>query len=197
VLPNLVERFTARFPHIELVLYSCTSLQSVQMVARGDADLGIGMVNRTHPHIRFDPLALSDNYLVVPRNHPLARQDRVSLEDVAGCPLVAPVDEGNLWQTIYEALAKRDLQPRVVIRVASTLARLRYVEAGLGITVTSLSGVSSEQASKLVWISLADELPRTNFGLITRTNSYLSLPAKRFAEFLEESVPGLLSAPEP
>jgi DNA-binding transcriptional LysR family regulator len=193
VLPHLVEKFTAAFPHIELVLYSCTSSQAVEMVARGDTDLGIGKVSQTHRQIRFQPLARFDNYLVAPLGHPLTRQDRVSLADVAQYPLVAPIDEGKLWQTIHRMLLVRDLEPHIVLRVASTLARLQYVEAGLGLTITSLNGVAPELMSKLAWIWLSDELPETAFGLITRANSYLSLPAKRFAEFLVTSVPASLT----
>ena len=193
VLPHLVEKFTAAFPHIELVLYSCTSSQAVEMVARGDTDLGIGKVSQTHRQIRFQPLAHFDNYLVTPRDHPLTHQERVSLDDVARYPLVAPIDEGKLWQTIHRMLTARDLQPHIVLRVASTLARLQYVEAGLGLTITSLNGVTSELMSKLAWISLTDRLPETAFGLINRTSSYLSLPATRFAEFLMTSVPAQLT----
>jgi DNA-binding transcriptional LysR family regulator len=194
VFPPLLERFTSRFPGIELVLYSGNSSQAVQMVVQGIADLGIGMLNAVPRHVRFQPLASFDNYLVVPRNHALAARESVSLEDVARCPLVAPVEQGSLWQTIHRRFARRELQPRVVMRVASTLARLRYVEAGLGVTITSVSDVPADLARALVWLSLSDELPRTAFGLITRANSYLSLPAKRFVEFVAQTLPGVLAA---
>jgi DNA-binding transcriptional LysR family regulator len=118
----------------------------------------------------------------------------VSLEEVAACPLVAPVELGSLWQAINRILTRRGLQPRVVMRVASTLARLRYVEAGYGVTITSTSDVPADLERALVWRSLPDEIPRTAFGLITRANSFLSLPAERFAGYLAESLPGVLAA---
>jgi DNA-binding transcriptional LysR family regulator len=196
VFPDLLQRFTRRFPAIELVLYSGNSAQAVQMVVQGVADLGVGMLNAVPRHIRFRQLAAFDNYLVVPRDHPLAGREGVSLEDVARWPLVAPVEQGSLWRTIHGRLARRDLAPHVVMRVASTLARLRYVEAGLGVTITSTSEVPADLALALVWLTLPDALPRTAFGLITRANSYLSLPAKRFAEFLAETLPGVIAARE-
>ena len=70
------------------------------------------------------------------------------------------------------------------------------MEAGLGIIVAALIGAAPESARKLVWIPLADDLPRTTVGLLTRTNSFLLLPAKRFAELLAESVPAFPSSRE-
>ena len=197
VLPDLVEQFQVKFPNIELVLHSCTSLQAEDMVARGDADLGIGPVNALRRQIRFEPLDRCEYYVVVPRDHPLASSQRISLEHMTDYPLVAPILETDLWRTIQEALIRRDLHPRIPLRVASTLARFRYVEAGLGITIASLIGTPSLFAPKLVWVPLADDLPRTTIGLLTRTNSYLALPAKRFADFLAESVPGAITHSAP
>jgi DNA-binding transcriptional LysR family regulator len=181
--PDVAERLRAQqLTHLEESVRYCRDV------------LGIGMLNAVPHHIRFQPLASFDNYLVVPRNHPLAGRESVSLEEVARWPLVAPVEQGSLWRTIHRQLARRELQPRVVMRVASTLARLRYVEAGLGVTITSVSDVPADLVRALVWLSLSDELPRTAFGLITRANSYLSLPAKRFAEFVAETLPDVLAA---
>ncbi|MCL4533979.1 MAG: LysR family transcriptional regulator [Bacteroidetes bacterium] len=187
VLPNLVKDFNTRFPNIDLVLYSATSLQSLQMVLRGDSELGIGSVRQIPRNISFQPLAWYDNYLVVPQGHPLAGKDQVSLEDVAGCPLVAPLEAGKLYQDLNQAMERRGLHPHVVMRLASTEARLRYVQSGLGVTVAAGRRFPSEVARHLVWITLADHVPVTAYGLITRKNTYLSLAAKRFAEFVVQS----------
>ena len=108
---------------------------------------------------------------------------------MARFPLVAPIDEGNLWQTIHRLLRVRDLQPHIVLSVASTLARLDYVEPASGLTITSLNGVPAELASKLAWICAVRPTSRDPFGLISRTKQLPVTAGQRFAEFLIASVP--------
>jgi DNA-binding transcriptional LysR family regulator len=56
MLPSLVAHCNIKFPSIDLVFYSCTSLQALEMVSRGDVDLGIGAVRDLPGHIRFQQL---------------------------------------------------------------------------------------------------------------------------------------------
>lgn len=191
--PRLLDRFNAQYPRVELVLHACSSSKALQMVERGDADLGFGMLDSVPRHCEFRPLAGCDYYVVVPRNHPLADRDALSLEDAAKWPIIEPVEQCTHWQSIHRRFAKFDLRPQVVMRAASTMARLRCVEAGLGVTIASAAEIPAEWARGLVWISLSDDLPRPALGLITRRGGYLSVHARRLSQFLIESMPAFVS----
>ena len=190
VLPGLIGQFKARFPHVDLVVHSTSpSSYALDMVLRGEAELGIGALTQVPSNMIFQPLVSYNNYLVVPRDHPLVEQATVSLQDVVKYPLVAPLEDGATWQALYRAMQVQHLDCQVAIRLASTEARLRYVLSGIGITVASGAGRTSEIASQVEWVPLAEDMPTTTYGLIRRKNTYLSLPAKRFAEFLVSATP--------
>jgi DNA-binding transcriptional LysR family regulator len=94
--------------------------------------------DRTHPHIRlrlvFERVYELDQYLVTPRDHPLAHRRRVVPRDLVAYPLVnAP--RGFADPTTAAALAKLGAfhtQPRRVEAYYSAVIR-HYVEQGFGI----------------------------------------------------------------
>ncbi|MGI5835752.1 MAG: LysR family transcriptional regulator [Chloroflexota bacterium] len=195
IMPKLMGEFHSRYPNIDLVIYSCNSLQALEMVSRGDAELGIGTINRLPRHMCFQHLGLYDSYLVVSKDHPLACQEQLSLDEIAQYPLIAPVEEGKSWQDLLQAMEGRGFRPKIAMRLSSIEARLRFVEAGLGATVAVGRWFPhSDLIHKLVWISLRNHLPSLSYGLIRRRYAYLSLPAKRLAEFFTDSVPTIMSA---
>lgn len=187
MLPDVIRPFASRFPNIELQFYSGTSLQALEMVTRGVADLGIGLPARVPSNIAFQPLMSYDHYLVVPRGHPLLGQADVSLEDMVKYPLIAPPEEGALWHDLRQMLETHRLDWQVVTRVGIAGARFRYVQLGFGVTVAIGIGFETGAPLGLASISLAGILPRATYGLMTRKNTYLSLPAKKFADFVLSS----------
>ncbi|MCL4464753.1 MAG: LysR family transcriptional regulator [Chloroflexi bacterium] len=184
LLPGVVHDFSAKFTGVDVELLSANSQSVLQMVVRGDAELGIGAPIQKPSSIEFLPLVSYSQCLVVPPEHPLAGLSAVSLEEAVKYPLIAPREGGMLWHTIRQALESRHLQWQIAVRLAGTEARLRYVQLGLGVTITSAVGLAYDIAPRLAWIPMVDSLPTTVYGLITRKNTYLSLPAKKFAEFV-------------
>lgn len=189
VLPGLVREFRVRFPTIQVVLESCPSSQARDRLVRGDIEMAIGAVHQLPGTVLFQPLANYDSYLVVPHDHALAGRTELSLQELARYPLIAPLEGSQLWHDLQQALERRGVALQIATRLAGTEARLRYVASGLGITVVTTTGLPSDKTERFSWIPLAIHLPARTFGLMTRRNTYLSLPAKRFAEFILQAAP--------
>jgi DNA-binding transcriptional LysR family regulator len=167
------------------------------MVQQGEADLAIHMLDVIPAGVDFRPLARCANYLVLPRGHPLTRKRGLSMEDVARWPLVAPVDMCSHWRTIHRAFARARAKPHVVMKVDPMVARLRYVEAGVAVTIASAAEVPREWTKDLIWIPMTSELPATTLGLITRKDRFLSPPAKRLTDFLAQALPAMFAGTRP
>lgn len=195
LLTHVVNDFKSRFPSVDLVMHSGPSQYALEMLVRGDADLCIAKTDHVPSTLEFQHLVSYQNYLVVPRKHPLADRPSVVLEDVARYPLVAPLEDGTLWRTLHHALDAHHLDYQVTTRLPSLEARLRCVELGMGVTFEVGAGLACELAPKLAWVPLSDDLPTTTYGLFTRKNSFLSLAAKRFAEFVIGAKSALQSPP--
>ena len=82
----------------------------------------------------FWPLWSEQYMLVLPLDHPLARQAHVSLDDLNGQPFIerAHCEMSQSWQL---HLGSRGIQPRIKAQAASEEWALELVASGLGVTV--------------------------------------------------------------
>lgn len=197
LLTDALVNFISRHPSIDTVFLSAHSQDgALEMVLRGDADLGIAAPSRLPRNIAFHPLVSYNNYFVVSLGHPLASRTTVTLADMVKYPLVAPLEEGQFWRNLHRVLETNGLHWEVVSRMGNPWARFHYVISGLGVTVATGDDVATELSSRLAWIPIAERnLPALTYGLMTRKDAYLSPPAKKFAEFILGLAPTFQSLP--
>jgi LysR family cys regulon transcriptional activator len=80
--------------------------------------------------------------LVLPVDHPLALQDRITLEDVAKEPLITYHPSFTGRTKIDQAFAARKLEPRIALEAIDSDVIKTYVRLGLGV------GIAAEMAVK-------------------------------------------------
>ena len=93
-LPDVIQRFRAEYPDVALHMNQGTPVQIAEMVANGSVDFAIATEGMEH----FSDLIVMPCYrwnraLVVPRDHPLARTERLTLADIAVAPYVVRFEE--------------------------------------------------------------------------------------------------------
>jgi DNA-binding transcriptional LysR family regulator len=97
---------------------------------------------------RYAPVPIAEEEIVVttPRDHPLARQEAVRLDDLDGVLLVHFGDDNGLRGWLDRSLAEAGVRPEVVMRTSVTSAAPQLAAAGLGVDVTPISAVSAGTA---------------------------------------------------
>ena len=75
--------------------------------------------------------------LVLPANHPLAQQERITLEDVAREPLITYHPSFTGRTKIDHAFATRKLEPRIALEAIDSDVIKTYVRLGLGIGIAA------------------------------------------------------------
>src|SRR5579859_7474450 len=88
-LPEVVRRFKRRYPKVHLTLKQGNPRQLAELVLAGEADVAIATEALGH----FSKLLALPGYrwhhcVVVPAKHPLAKSERLTLEDLAKHPLI-------------------------------------------------------------------------------------------------------------
>src|SRR5690606_15470260 len=89
ILPRLLAWFCLRHPQIRLEPLEHTNSIIVELVKSGDIDIGVVRLPiGDHPDLSI--AHLQDDWLevVMPRNHPLASRQQVTLCEVAGYPFI-------------------------------------------------------------------------------------------------------------
>lgn len=144
VLPKAVQRFRAAFPHVRIALQQSAPEHIAEWVLSGKADIGIA----TEGLSRFDGLVSFPCYewhhvIVVPDGHPLRERKKVTLDDLAGYPLIT-YDQGFTGRShIDDAFAAKQIAPDVVLTAMDSDVIQQYVAMGLGVGL--VASMAAEQ----------------------------------------------------
>ncbi|MDN3919027.1 CysB family HTH-type transcriptional regulator [Roseateles violae] len=135
-LPQIIARFKAEFPKVQLVLHQGSPAEIVALLQSGEADVGIA----TEALDVVDQLVTFPFYdwhhaLVVPTGHPLALLAAPTLEQVADYPLIT-YHEGYTGRAgIDAAFAAAGLEPDIVMSALDADVIKTYVQLGLGVGI--------------------------------------------------------------
>jgi LysR family cys regulon transcriptional activator len=126
----------------------------------------------------------------VPRDHPLAKKNNISLEDVASFPLVTYVFGFTGRSKLDDAFIDRDLKPKVVFTATDADVIKTYVRLGLGVGILAHMAVDPETDRDLVSIDASHlfEASVTKIGIRKGTfiRGFMYRFIERFAPHLDK-----------
>ncbi len=150
-LPDTIGTFIERYPEVSLHMHQGTPMQISEMAADGTVEFAIA----TEALELFSDLVMMPCYrwnrcILVPRNHPLAEMDSLTLEAVAEHPIVTYVFGFTGRSRLDEAFMDRGLVPKVVFTAADADVIKTYVRLGLGIGIVAQMAYDDDADSDLV-----------------------------------------------
>jgi LysR family cys regulon transcriptional activator len=137
-LPEPVAKLRLRYPRVQVVLHQGVPDQVAHMLLDDVADIGLATESlSTHEDLVSMPCYEWQHVLVVPAGHPLAMEERPSLEQLAAHPLVLyhPTVTGRT--RIDQAFARARLKPQVALEAIDSDVIKTYVRLGLGIGIVT------------------------------------------------------------
>ncbi|MGM0704232.1 MAG: HTH-type transcriptional regulator CysB [Pseudomonadota bacterium] len=192
-LPPVIREFTRKYPDVALHMQQGTPKQIAQMVSDGQADFAIC----TESLELFNDLVLLPCYrwnrcVLVPRDHPLAEMDTLTLEALATHPLVTYVFGFTGRSQLDDAFRAKGLSPNVVLTAADADVIKTYVRLGLGVGIVAHMAFDLELDTDLVALE-ADHLfesSTTKIGIRRGTfmRGYMYDFVKGFAGHLERDL---------
>ncbi|SFX42798.1 HTH-type transcriptional regulator CysB [Marinospirillum alkaliphilum] len=138
ILPAVISQFMAKYPDVTLSLKQGTPPQIAQMVADGEADLAIATesIASTNDLVTF-PCYQWNRCVLVPKDHPLAQQKKLTLEVLAEYPLVTYISGFTGRAKVDEAFAAAGLEPKIVFTAADSDVIKTYVRLGVGVGIVA------------------------------------------------------------
>ena len=194
VLPRLLGPFGREYPNISIMMKVMNTSQIMDEINKHQLNFGLIEAPVSHPDMIIEPVMGDELKLIVPRDHPLANQAVVTLEEALGYPFVLREQGSGTRRVMEEELVSRGLDPgamRIVMELGSTGAVKSAVEAGLGITIISTSSVKHEVALGLLKIvNLKDASFKRQFYAIHLKSTLLPISAVTFLTFLRQHANG-------
>ncbi len=162
VLPEKVAALRTAYPKVNISLHQGSPDQVARMVIDEVAEIGIATESlAAYTELVTLPCYEWQHMLVLPAEHPLARKERPTLEDVAQEPLITYHPSFTGRAKIDQAFATRRLEPRIALEAIDSDVIKTYVRLGMGI------GIAAEMAVR----DVADESGKN--GLVIRPAGYL------------------------
>jgi DNA-binding transcriptional LysR family regulator len=182
LLPPFVEKYTREYPNVDVRLHNVTGKAGLALLREGDVDFAVGPMLETPPDIQFHPLVTYEPMLIARRDHPLARQARVTLKDIARYPLILPPKEQSTYRVVEMVLAQHSLQYDVKLEVGGYDVIKKYVALGLGVSIVMSHCLTS--ADPLHAVPVGRWFPKRTYGLVLRKGRSLSPAADRFVDMI-------------
>lgn len=150
-LPDVVRQFTRRYPKVQLCLHQGSPQQIADMVAEGEADLGMATeALEQHAELQALPAYRWQHCVLVPQDHALAGCAQLALNDLARHPLVTYDAAFGGRGQIDRAFAAAGLTPDVVLSAIDADVIKTYVEAGMGVGIVAHMAYDPERDRRLV-----------------------------------------------
>jgi DNA-binding transcriptional LysR family regulator len=187
-LPTQMAAFRRDHPGIALRLHDVVSDRCLDLIARGEVDLGL---NAQPGHEgEFEAVHLFDErlHLLCRRDHPLGASASVRLRDLRNQAFIHTVRTGSIWQQTQAMLsAARVRDSGFEVAQFGTLAGL--VEQGFGISVVPALALALCRREALVAIPLADRRAVRPLYMVKRRHRSLSVAAAAMWERLLANLP--------
>lgn len=174
VLRDVIREFIRRHPSVQLVLRQASPAQTAQLVASGEADIGVS----SQPFESVTDLVMLPCYelhrsVITPRAHPLLKDKRLTLKSIAKYPIIT-LDQSFIGgSAVLHAFEAARIKPNIVLSAIDADVVKTYVELGLGIAILPSIAYEPRRDTALRAIDAAKLFEPTVACIELRRENYL------------------------
>jgi len=146
VLPHPVAKLREKYPKVNISLH----------LLDDTAEIGIATESLSaYEELVTLPCYEWQHVLVLPLDHPLAKKENLSLEDIAGEPIITYHPSFTGRGRIDHAFAAKKLHPRIALEAIDSDVIKTYVRLGLGIGIVAEMAIKDDPIHDLAIRPLA------------------------------------------
>jgi LysR family cys regulon transcriptional activator len=190
VLPQPVAKLREAFPKVNVSLHQGSPDQVARMLIDEVAEIGIATESLAHyEELVTLPCYEWQHMLVLPLDHPLAKQDNITLEDLAEQPLITYHPSFTGRTKIDQAFAAKHLHPRIALEAIDSDVIKTYVRLGLGVGIVAEMALKDDGTNADLVALPAGHLFGVNVARVAfKRSAYLRNFVYKFAELLNDKL---------
>ncbi len=166
---DALQTFRRRYPYVELEEYETLTLQEtllqIDKLHRGTLDIGFMLKPEEDDHLEIEHVLNIELVAALPKGHPLAERDEISMKDLADERLI--LFSRNFHPRSYDYVVaccrEAGFEPKVVQRkepqLYSGATTYRMVAAGIGAGIVARPFVSGYRQYDVIFKPLRDPAP--------------------------------------
>ena len=134
-VPRALAAFRRAAPGVRLSSYILPVEAAMEMLGRGDADLGIAMSDVPAPMVQAQVIGHTQVVCVVPQGHALAQRDAVEAGDLAAEALISYRMESLPGLLLAQAFSRAGATFRTQVEIDVSVIALSFVQQGIGVAL--------------------------------------------------------------
>lgn len=185
-LTPLLTRFRRIFPQVDLSIREALRRDIEAGLALGDIEVAVLLTSNLtpQPDLAHQTLFQSTRRLWTASEHPLLREGRVGLADIAAHPYIA-LTADEAFDTASRYWGASPHRPQVILKTGSVEAVRSMVGAGQGVTILSdmVYRPWSLEAQRIETRDITDAVPSMDVGVAWCTTRALGATGRAFIDF--------------
>ncbi|MFB9327837.1 LysR family transcriptional regulator [Paenibacillus aurantiacus] len=183
-LPRLLGSFIDKYPNIRIAVEISSSAVLCEKILKGELDFALGTAPGIGNELYFEPLFHETFVVLLPDDHPLARQEEIDPEDLQGHRLLVTSATCPYRRKLEVVLQARGSVTLDTMEIGSMTALKHYVECGLGIAL--VPEIVVEPAAKGTVVRPIDvSLVHMTIGMSCKASAYpLQMASQRLFQYL-------------
>lgn len=194
---DTLSTFRQRYPDVHIQMRETNTREQILPLTEGGLELGL-MRNTQLPDTLDWQVILREPLLaMIHRDHPLARQDEVSLIELGQEPFVFfdPHVGTGLYDDILGLMRRYGVTPTITQEVGEAMTIIGLVASGLGVSILPAS-FRRVQLQEMRWVPIAQEDAVSEMWLVWSKHHELSQAAERFKQHLLTAAKVSVSTPK-
>jgi DNA-binding transcriptional LysR family regulator len=135
LIPSAVGAFLTSRKDVSIRFQMHSRREVMELVSTGAADLGFSFLTPELPAIRVENIVRRNLICIVPKDHPLADLDAVSVRDIALYPLISYTSSQGLAPIINGIFAEARINFKPAMEVGLIINAWAMVNTGAGIAI--------------------------------------------------------------
>ena len=199
LLPHVVPRIRARFPHLELLLVEEKSDVLLSRLREGKLDAGLLALPVADDQLHTEFLFEEPFVLAVPESHPLAQRGSLTLAELSHQQLLLLEDGHCLREQALDVCRLSGANEKSEFRATSLETLRQMVAADVGITLLPTLAVKPPVARSpnIHLLGFSDSHPSRRIAMVWRKSSAMSGFLQVFAQVFRELPPCLFQPDAP
>ena len=185
VLPEVIRKFTRRYPNVQLVIRQENESRVADLVSTGEADIGVTAQPReSHSDLLGLPCYRLPRSVITGPRHPLLRGGALTLGRIARYPIITLDASFAGGHKVLQGFAAAGLKPTVVMSAIDADVIKAYVALGLGVAILPTIAYVAERDRDLRARDAKELFEPTVACIQLRRNDYLPQYMIEFIQLL-------------
>ena len=191
VLPEFVRQYHEQYPKVNLSIQNIVMDDAIESVRKGRNELAISFASENMNGLDFTPL-YDVTFMAVYSDHFLSKLQHVDLTNdwsaLFEFPMVAMDKDSTVRRWLDETTQAHNLQSQIVAEVNQLDSLGQLVSMGLGVGIVPSLCEGQMKQLGLHMQTISPEILRQPVGVVTRSQSPLSIAGQGMVDLLKSSL---------